>query len=548
MRRALALSLALMVCGISGESNAHYCSNIFSGPARFVVKPEKSTVYVSGPTKLRVYLQSNWPYKMFGVQMRMNGLASGYSATVAPSSRDIYPGQTVAYDFTISGPTGNVAVTATLQLAFRVGTWRGPSDRLINQSPTQASLTASGYYMAGQASQSPSLNLGTLFDLYPAATLPSGTPTFGHSAVKQLILMFGYRYCWDEGGAYACGAQDCPSPCAEQTWSNPNDLSQFPQDCMRAGVEIAVRKNKLGSELQAARDGATNALKGPGSPQHKCFAAVLGGYLWQGAADATPFTSTLTTAGNSVPAICQAAGQRALSGTGSSSCASGQLWERAACAAAEGINNNDTPVTGVLIPNAGDGQTGDLFCAYMLAFVQGYRKANGGVVPFYPDAGGPLNTDAPILTPDTKPPVDQLKLVDQPKLADQPKLDQPKKDVVKPPDQKKPDGPATKKDGPATKSDGPATKSDGPATKSDGPATKSDGPKPPTDAPLQSTENAPTDSTGAVLEQRVNKEAGTSNLAKLDGGCGCAVTYGEGGASALLVIALLALVALRRKR
>jgi MYXO-CTERM domain-containing protein len=544
MRRALALSVALTVCvfPVIEEASAHYCSNIFSGPARFVVKPEKTTVYVSGPTKLRAYLQSNWPYKLFGVQMRMSGLPSGYSATVTPSSRDIQPGQNVGYDFTISGPTGNVTVTATLQVMFRLGSWRGTSDRLVNQAPSQSSLTSSGAYNSGSAEQTPSLNLGTLFDLYPAATLPAGAPTFGHTAMQQLIMMFGNRYCWDEGGTYACGAQDCPSACAEQTWGSPNDIEQFAQDCMRAGAEIAVRKSKLGSSLQTACDGAVNALKGAGSPQHKCLAAVVGGYLCQPVVS-TGFTAALALAGNGVSTICQNAGLRALNGSNASSCSSGQYWESAACAAAEGLNNNDTPVTSILMPNAGDGNSCSStdwhrchYYAYMLYIVQGYRRANGGVVPFYPDAGGPLNGDAPVVTPDTKPPVDLPKPPpDQPK----PPVDQPKPaDTLKPPDQKKPDGPVTKKDGPVTKKDLPVT--------------PADGPKPPTDAPLQPTETAPaTDitptETGVQLEQGVKKEAGTNNQNKLDGGCGCAVAEGQSGGPALL-LALLALVLCIRRR
>jgi MYXO-CTERM domain-containing protein len=554
----LRLACLVAVCLIlPSNAVAHYCSNIFSGPARFVVKPEKTTVYVNGATKLRVYLQSNWPYKMFGVQMRMSGLPSGYSSTVLPASRDIYPGQNVAYDFTISGPTGNVTVTATLQVLFRVGSWRGPTDRLVSQTPTQATLTSSGYYGAGAAEQSPSLNLAALYDIYPSATLPAGTPTFGHNGITQLIRMFGYRYCWDEGGSYACAtASDCPSPCAEQTWSNPNDIDTFAQDCMRAGVEIAVRKNKLGSDLQAARDGAVNALKGAGSIQHKCLAAVIGGYLWQGAADATPFTSVLAASANGVSTICQAAGQRALNGSNSSSCGSGAYAERAACAAAEGLNNNDTPVTSLLMPNSGDGSSCSgsdwhscLYYAYMLTIVQGYRKASGGSVPFYPDAGGPLNGDAPVVTPDTKPPLDLPKTdlpktdlpktPDQAKPADLPKPVDAKKDTVKPPDQKKPDA-VTKKDGPVKK-DGPKAPDSKPSD-----ALAIDG--------VQPTETAPTSDavtpteTGVQVEQGVKKEAGTNNQNKLDGGCGCAVAEAQSGAPALLVIALFTLVLCIRRR
>jgi hypothetical protein len=393
MRGALTLAAIAVVSLISMEAKAHYCSNIFSGPARFVVKPETTSLTVSGSAQLRVYLQNNFPYTLFGVQLR--GVASGFTVTSSPASQTIHPGQNVSYLLTV---TGTGTATMTMQMMFRVGSWRAPTDKLVNQSPTQALLVSGAVYGAGTAEQSPSLNLGKLADLYGSATLGTGAPTFSRTGMQQLIKMFGYRYCWDEGGTWIGGGQDCPSPIAEATWGSPNDTSQFPQDCMRAGVDLAVRKASLGSNLAAAQNAAVNALKGSGSSDHKCLAAVVGGYLWQGASDPSPLTAALSLAGNSVPAVCQTAALRAL-GTNNTAqtCPSSPFQQRAACAAGEGLRNNDGPVTSILMANAGDGAsssgsdwTSSLYYAYMLYLVQGVRRATGGVVPFYPDAGAPI--------------------------------------------------------------------------------------------------------------------------------------------------------------
>jgi len=411
-------------------AEAHYCSNIFAGPARFVVKPETTTLAVNGSKQLRVYLQNNFPYTLFGVELR--GVATGYTIATQPTSRTIHPGQNVGYVLTVNG-TGTASMT--MQLKFRLGSWRGPTDKLVGQSPSQALLVGNGAYEQGSAEQTPSLNLGKLVDLYPSATLGAGAPTFGRTGARQLIKMFGYRYCWDEGGSWAGGSQDCPSPSAEQTWGSPSDLSQFPQDCMRAGVELGVRKAKLGSDLSAAQSAAVNALQGAGSAQHKCLAAVVGGHLWQGAGDISAFKSALQSSGNSVPTACQTAGLRAAGDNSTAQSCPSSPWEvAAACAAGEGLRNNDGPVTSILMPNSGDGESSassqsekSLFYAYMLYLVQGARRAAGGVVPFYPDAGAPIGTTPP--PADTAPPPPKQDTKPPPGMEPQP----PKLDTVPPP-------------------------------------------------------------------------------------------------------------------
>jgi hypothetical protein len=384
--RAIACASLLGVALLARPAEAHYCSNIWIAAARLVVKPETSTVHVpgGGPAQLKVYLQNNFPFKLFSVEM--SGNASGYTVSVNPQQQDVHPGQNVLYTFSISGGAGDVAVTSmNLLVRFRVGDL--PSDDLlVDPSPGQQDLIDRATRNAGDW-QSAVLNTATLADLYPTATLPGGSPYFGRTALQQLISWFGYRFCYDAGGDWAClNGQNCPSPCAEgSAWTNTD---QFPQECMRAGVELAVRKAKLGSELQAARDGAANAMRG-GSSLHRCVAAVVGGVLWQGAADTSSFENGLS----QVPAGCRNAGLRALGKGTAATCSGGAFEEQAACAAGEGLNGNDTLVKSVLMARAGDGDSsGDydsLFFAYMLAIVTGDRVAKGQSASYYPSVGLP---------------------------------------------------------------------------------------------------------------------------------------------------------------
>jgi len=91
----VAVTLACLLA--SSPALAHWCSNIWDAPARIVVKPEKSTVYLQSgtPTKLRVYLQNNFPFTMFETKMRGN--ASGYSIKVSPGMQTVQPGQSAAF-------------------------------------------------------------------------------------------------------------------------------------------------------------------------------------------------------------------------------------------------------------------------------------------------------------------------------------------------------------------------------------------------------------------------------------------------------------------
>jgi len=166
------------------------------------------------------------------------------------------------------------------------------------------------------------------------------------------------------------------------------------------GERTAFRKAKLGSKLTAARDGTTNAMAA-GSDEHRCLAAVVGGHLWKGAADATVFESAL----NGVAAPCKAAGLRALGKGTQSSCTSGAFYEKAACAAAEGLSNNDAPVKSVLIPNAGDGDYTGLYYSYMLYLVAGDRWASGQNPSFYPTVGPPMPDTGSPPQADGSPPV-----------------------------------------------------------------------------------------------------------------------------------------------
>lgn len=417
MFQRTAITTTLAVCLLVQPAAAHWCNNIWTAPARLVVKPEKSTVHISGgaPATLRVYVRNNFPYKLVDLQLR--GAASGYTVTVAPPGHSAQPAQDVSYVLTIApsgGGGGDVSVSSlNLQVRFRGGGspygWMGGGDCRVDESPSLALLTArSEYEQTGSnddcgPNQSAALSAATLADLYPSATLGSGAPLFGRSGLEQLIHRFGYRFCYDAWGGWRCGGQDCPTAaCGEgSAWSS---IEQFPQDCMRAGIELAARKTKLGSRLQAARDAAINALQG-GGMEHRCLAAVVGGYLWQGASTASTFASALS--GSGISTACQNAGRRVLDGSNGSSCGSGAAHERAACAAAEGLRGNDTPVRNVLMQSSGDGETGGgytgLYHAYMLHLVAAHRRESTGAVAFYPDAGG---STAPF--PDTGgPPRDQ---------------------------------------------------------------------------------------------------------------------------------------------
>ena len=401
-RSKLALSVVVLtLCwGASDPAEAHWCSNIWSAPARIVVKPEKSTVFLSAgkAVKLRVYLQNNFPYRLYKVQMR--GQASGYTITATPAQQDVFPGQNAGYMLTITKSSGSASVPVSslnLQIKFRPGEspydWMGSSSKLLGQTPSQSMLLNQSKYTFSY--QDASLTASTLSARFPGAKLPAGKPYFGRTGLQQVIHWFGYRFCYSSSGGWRCGGQQCPSPCKEgSAWSSQD---QFPQHCMRAGVEVAAwhARGKLGSELTNARNAAVNAVKGGGSAQHRCLAAVVGGYLWQGATGGA-FTGAL----NGLPAACKKAGLRAFNGSNASSCSSGQYYERAACAAAEGLRGNDGPVKSFLKTTAGDGASSyngsddssgykSLYSSYMLYIVSTHRLAKAGKVTYYPDAGGP---------------------------------------------------------------------------------------------------------------------------------------------------------------
>ncbi len=399
--KAALCGVALILClGVSQEAAAHWCSNIWNAPSRIVVKPEKSTVFLSAgkAVKLRVYLQNNFPYRLYSVQLR--GQASGVSVTASPAKQDVFPGQSAGYLLTIKKSSGSGSVpvgSLNLQIKFRPGEypydWMGSSHQVLAQNPSQGLLKQRSSYKFSY--QDASLAASTMSAKHPAAKLASGKPYFGRTGLQQVIHWFGYRFCYSSSGGWRCGSQNCPSPCKEgSAWGS---LVQFPQNCMRAGVEVAAwhARGKLGSELTNARNAAINAIKGGGSAWHRCLAAVVGGYLHQGASG-----SALTGALNSVPAACKKAGLRAFNGSNPSSCSSGQFYERAACAAAEGLRGNDGPVKGYLKTNAGDGASSfdgsddssgyrSLFISYMLYIVTAHRMAKSGKVTYYPDAGAP---------------------------------------------------------------------------------------------------------------------------------------------------------------
>lgn len=483
MNRALSFGLSLAILAMAAPASAHYCSNIWTAPARLVVKPEQSTVHITGTNtaQLKVYMQNNFPFQLFNAKMQ--GSATNYTVTVSPASQNIAPGQQVLFTYSIkhnTGFTGDIQVS-TLKLAvnFRVGTYN-ESSSLVNQNPSQTTVVNS---IGGQVL---ALNAATLADKYPSATYSQ----FNRTGIQQLIKWFGYRFCYNSGGAWRSGSQDCPTPTPEGTvWSN---IDQFPQDCMRAGIELGVRKAKLGSQLDPARNGAVNAMKA-GSVDHRCLAAVVGGLLWKGAADTTSFETAL----NSLSAACKAAGLRALGKGTAATCTSGTYVEKAACAAAEGLAGNDAPVKAVLMPNAGDGESSDpnwgvsLYYSYMLYLVTHDRYAQGKQPTYYPTVGGP--------TPDQ--------------------------------------GVVPKQD------KGTTPKADGPVAKTDGSATQPDkGPPPLDDAgkPIPIEASVPAGDHGAP--------AGDGGAAD-EGGCGCATATRP--ASALPVFLLLLVGAglrLRRRR
>ena len=428
-RWGLAALLALAWPAAAVPAHAHWCSNIWNAPARLVVKPETSTVLLKAgqPTKLRVYLQNNFPYKLVSAQLR--GEASGYTVTVSPASQDIYPGQQAGFELTITRASGTATVkvsTLGLQVQFRPGKppsgWMGESHTLVKQDPAQSTLLNGTKY--SMKIQDASLIASTLSRLYPTVKLASGVPYFGRTGIQQVIHWFGYRFCYSSSGSWRCGGQQCPSACAEgNAWSATN---QFPFNCMRAGMEVAAwhARARLGSDLSAARDAAVNALKGGGSFQHKCMAAVVGAYLLQGSASTLSLTSALDNASNNVPPTCRKAARRILDGSNAStSCGSGQYYENAACAGAEGLRGNDSVVKSVLVAKAGDGGGwgwgsggyDNLYYAMMLYIVTAHRSSKDGKVTYYPDAGAPftfkpdtkpVGKDAKV-TPDTKPGQDQ---------------------------------------------------------------------------------------------------------------------------------------------
>jgi MYXO-CTERM domain-containing protein len=514
---------ALAVLG-SSPAYAHWCSNIFGAHARFVIKPEKTTVVVSGSTQMRVYLQNNFPYRLTNVRLR--GVASSYTITTSPSSRTVYPGQNVSYVLTITG-NGTLSTTSStnklnLQMAFRLSssTWRGDTDMFVDPNPTQSDLISGSSYSSSLGDQTPSFNAATLRDLYPSATLGSTVPFFGRTGIQQLIHWFGNPFCYKYDSKWAYfDTQQCPTTqYPGVAWSS---TAQFAQNCMRAGIGVGVRKSKLGSDMAAARAGAVNALSNSPSNSHKCLAAVVGGYLYQGASSST-FTSALTA--SSMPTTCKNAGLRALNGSNASSCSSGQYYERAACAAAEGLRNNDSPVNSVLKANAGDNSYSSLYYSYMLFLVQAHRRGSTGYVPFYPDAGGPLLSDGT-----APPPPDQ---------------------AVPPPDKAVP---------PPDKAVPPKDKAVPPPDKAVPPKDKAVPPKdttiPPTDTKATGEDPGLGDTMvihdGIYADVPTGYEAGSSKFEPtLEGGCGCTVGERRRPFAGLLLLGLafLTLVIRIRKR
>ncbi len=492
LRPLILSSLAAAILLYSGSALAHWCNNIWAAPSRIVVKPEVTSVFVASgkSTKLRVYVQNNLPYKMFGTMMR--GTAGGFSIQVSPPNHDINPGQNVAFTFTISGQAGNHQVTGLgLQLRFRPSgfpsNWiTGNSNCMMRQTSSKSDLFAGTqgwwqyYGHCKLSNQATALNAATVWDKWPNDKLGSSAE-YNRTGIDQVIKRFGYRFCWNAGGSWRAGNNDCPSPSPEgSSWTS---TAQWGQDCMRAGVMLAERKAKLGSKLGGARSAATNALtRNINAPQHKCLAAVVGAYLWLGAGNTSSFTGALASSGNNVPTACQNAAKRILTGAPSSSCTSGSYPERAACAAAEGLRNNDAVVKSVLVARAGDGMMPfngnyeSLYYAYMLTIVTAARKAQFGKVSYYPDAGAPLiaTVDKGAPKPDKAQPKPDQKVTPKPDQKVTPKPDQK---VTPKPDQKvtpKPDQKVVKKDKGAVKKDKGAAKKDKGAVKKDKGAAKKD--------------------------------------------------------------------------
>jgi MYXO-CTERM domain-containing protein len=552
-------------------ARAHWCSNIWTAASRLIVKPERDTVYVgSVPTQFRVYLQNSLPMRLFGI--RMSGSATGYSVSVAPSAGlTIYPGQNAGFTFSVSktGAPGSVSVsTLNLQVYFdRVGWVPGFTD-CLTEGANQAKLANGVPWGVGYCHatvQSSSLNAALLGEKFPSYTLGAGQPFFGRNGIQQAIHHFGYRFCYSMGGGWRCGSNNCPSPCSDLAQTHWASTDQFAQNCMRAGIEVAIRRASLGSQLAPARDAAVNALKGGGSAEHKCIAAVAGAYLWVGGSSST-FTTELKSGANSVPAGCIAAADRILGNTGALTCSSySSYYEVAACAAAEGIQGNDTQVKNVLMAFNGDGNqggrpadgTGDypsLYWGYMLALVTAHRTASGSP-SYYPDAGGPLLGDAAPPQPDTKPAADTKPVIDMKKSDTKPaidmyKADGKKVDALKQPDMKKVDA---SKQPDMKKIDAPKPKPDAPKPKTDTKPAGDVAPKQDTVAPdgvaaadtAGPGEGAP--ASDAVRDSaKAKADSGSSD--KLDGGCGCRLDRPAAPASWPALVLLLVGLALTRRR
>ena len=549
MKRAL-LGFLVLALLTPTTASAHWCNNIWAAPSRIVVKPEVTSLYVgSGGAKLRVYVQNNLPYKMFSVQMQ--GTGGGFSIQVTPGQQDINPGQNVAFTFTVSGPTGNQPVSNMgLQLQFRsqypYGWLTSNNNCMMNTATSTSDLLTGSTNFFGHYSyckldnQATALNAATLWDKAPSQKLPNSAGYFGRTGIEQLIKRFGHRFCWTSSGTWRSGNNDCPSPSPEgNAWSA---INQFPQDCMRAGVMLAQRKAKLGSHMGAARLGALNALKGGctlGTKpyQHKCLAAVVGAYLYQGSGATGPFTTELKASANCVPTACQNAGLRILNQSPAAACTSGQYYERAACAAAEGLRGNDNVVKSVLVDRAGDGYEpygGDydsLYYAYMLSIVTAVRVAQNGKISYYPDAGSPLT-----ITPDKSVPKPDQKIVppDQKIVPPDQKIVPPDQKVV-PPDQKvvKPDQKVVKPDQKVVPPDQKVVKPDQKVVKKD------------TGTPPKPDQKVVKKDQKVVVKKDLGATTG-GNDGDADGGC--SVAAGASGVSGLGLLALLLLALARRRR
>jgi MYXO-CTERM domain-containing protein len=296
----------------------------------------------------------------------------------------------------------------------------------------------------------------------------------------------------------------------------------------------------------------------------------VGGYLWQGAADPSAFTSALSLAGNDVPTICQSAGLRALGASDTpQTCPTAPYEQAAACAAGEGLRNNDGPVTSVLVPNAGQSSGSNqtiLFYAHMLKMVRGVRRAAGGPMPLANEAGtGDLQADQPKVDQSVDQPKVDLQSVDQPKVdqakvdqanVDQPKVDQPKVDQAKPADLKKDQVP--KKDQYVPKKDQYVPKKDQYVPKKDQYVPKKDTtPQPglePGQPQLDTSGPAPESGVGneaglpGLEPSGPRREAGTNNASRLEGGCGCAVAEHSPTAPLFLAALVLVIMLTRRRR